>query len=290
MKTHYRYGKAVFLLLRCNLSLAIAFSGLAGFVLCAHSFRIASIFSFIGVFLLSGAASALNQYQERHWDGLMNRTSARPLPLKRIRTRQALVIALIAVVAGASILFFGCTLMSALLGVLNLVLYNAIYTPLKRKSRYAVFIGAVTGAIPPMIGWAAAGGTLSNPFILAVALFMYIWQIPHFLLLQLRFGKEYAAAGFPLFLVTTDEKRARSVFFIWLAGTSVCTLLFPFFRIISGTATTAVLLFLNAVVISIFYKNLFLKKEPLNFDSAFRSIYLYQIGIFVILMGNLYAM
>jgi protoheme IX farnesyltransferase len=280
---------SIFKLTRIPLSLAIAFSGLAGYVLCARSAVAGAWTCCIGLFFLSCSASVFNQLQERQWDLLMKRTADRPLPAKRIKPGHAWVIAIVTGIAGAGTLAFGCSPVAALLGLLNLLVYVVVYTPLKRETRYAVFIGALTGAIPPMAGWAAAGGDVSSPYILTIALFMYLWQVPHFMLLLLRFGGEYSGAGFPLLLDPSNGPRSRRIVFLWLAGTSASTLLFPLLQVVSGVVPIAVMLFVNCVAIAVFYWNLFSKSASLNFNAGFRSIYLYQIGIFIVLMGNRFA-
>lgn len=288
MKTRYPGISDLAALFRLTLSLAIAFSGCAGAILFSRSLNAFALYVFSGIFLLSCAASAFNQILERQWDLLMERTSDRPLPSKRIRPCGALVLAVVTGIAGVMVLGCGGSRSGAFLGVLNLLLYVAVYTPLKRRSRYAYFIGALTGAIPPMIGWTAAGGPAGDPFILVVALFMYVWQIPHFLLLQLRFGKEYAAAGFPPLLAATGEKKVRRIVFLWLLSSSASSLLFPLFHCHSGFHPISIILVLNGMVILLFHKMLFRKTTPLNFTVAFRSLYLYQAGMLVILMGNVF--
>lgn len=289
MKTTDRWHNPYFRLIRLHLSLAIAASGLAGFFLRARSLEAGFLPCFAGIFLLSCSASAFNQLQERKWDLLMKRTAERPLPSKRFRPRRALVIALLLGAAGGTVLYSGCSVIAAVLGAVNLFLYGMVYTPLKRRSRYAVFIGAFVGAVPPIIGWTAAGGPVSSPVILAVALFMYLWQIPHFLLLQLRFGKEYAAAGFPALLDPSNGPGSRRIVFLWLTGTSASTLLFPLSGVVSGIVPVTIMIMINGAAILFFYRMLFSAGGVVDFSTGFRSIYLYQVVILVLLAGNCFS-
>jgi protoheme IX farnesyltransferase len=174
--------------------------------------------------------------------------------------------------------------MAAALGVFNLFWYNAVYTPLKRMTSFVVLIGAVTGAIPPMMGWTAAGGDVLSPNILFIAFFMFLWQIPHFYLLLLKFGKEYEAAGFPSILSAISEKQMKTVIFVWIVSTSVSTLFFPLYHIISGNFLIICLLMLNVALIYYFYRIVFHKAFELNLSFAFRSLYLYQVIVLVMLM------
>jgi protoheme IX farnesyltransferase len=276
--------KAFLKLSRFYMSLAIAFSALAGFVFYNHGLGIKAFYLFFGVFLLSAGASALNQYQERYLDALMKRTQTRPLPLKQMRPITALAISFIFALSGTMLLYFSTGLIAAALGIFNIFWYNAIYTPAKRVTSLAVFIGALTGAIPPMMGWVAAGGYLLNTNILIIAFFMFLWQIPHFYLLLLRFGEEYKIAGFPSILSSISEKQVKTVIFVWILGTIGCTLFFPLFHLISGIFLTCCLLIINALLIFYFSKIVFNKTLLFNFSPAFRSLYIYQVLILTMLV------
>jgi protoheme IX farnesyltransferase len=266
------------------MSTAIAFSGMAGYIIYNHSLDMTAVSLFFGILLLAAAATALNQYQERHFDALMTRTQNRPLPSKQMAPRTALIIAVILFLKGMAILYFLTNPITALLGLFNIVWYNGVYTPLKRRTSYVVLIGAVTGAIPPIMGWTAAGGYLLSPEILFIAAFMFFWQIPHFCLLLLIFKDDYKKAGFPSITTVLSEKHVRFIVFIWLLGTSVSTLFFPFFHIISGRILIVCLILLNIILILSFYRNAFGKNITFNIRSAFGSLYLYQVTVLVMLI------
>ncbi|MDD5676016.1 MAG: protoheme IX farnesyltransferase [Chitinivibrionales bacterium] len=276
-------------LVRFKLSLAIAFSGLVGAVLYTHAFSQRALVAFAGLFLLSCAAAAVNQLQERAFDLRMDRTKERPLPSNLIRPPYALLNGIILGLAGFFVLLYGTTPTASLLGIINLLWYNAVYTPLKRKTRFALFIGAFTGAMPPLIGWSAAGGNILSPFILSIALFMYLWQIPHFMLLLLKFGDEYESAGFPCLLSSASENKIRGIVFIWFLLTSLSTFVFPLSNSVSRVPVITFLILLNCALIFYFYQSLFQKKRPFNFKAAFRSAYIYQAAILVLLIGNCFV-
>jgi heme o synthase len=155
-----------FKLIRLYLSLAITFSAFAGYVLFKHHIDINAIYTILGVFLMSGAASALNHFQERRQDALMERTKNRPLPLGQINPGSVIIISAVLGISGFCLLYFHSNTLAALLSVFNLAWYNGIYTPLKKKTSFAVLIGALTGAVPPVIGWSAAGGNILDSMII----------------------------------------------------------------------------------------------------------------------------
>lgn len=271
-------------LTRLNMSVAIAFSAMAGYIIFRHSVDTTAVSVFFGVLLLAGAATVLNQYQERHFDALMERTKDRPIPSHQLSPRAALISAVILALKGVSLLYFLTNPLTALLGIFNIAWYNGVYTPLKRKTSYVIMIGAVTGAIPPIMGWTAAGGNILDPEILFIAAFMFLWQIPHFCLLLLRYKDDYKKAGFPSITTFLSEKNVKLIVFIWILGTSVTTLLFPFLHVVSGTTFIICLLLLNLTLIVSFYKNAFGNNLTFNLRSAFGTLYLYQVSILAILM------
>jgi heme o synthase len=271
-------------LVRAGLSLAIAFSALAGYVLFSHTLDWKSFFTFTGVFLLSCAASVLNQYQERNADALMKRTRDRPLPAGLIRPFAALVISVFLALAGLVLLYVAASPLTAGLGLFNLLWYNAVYTQLKKKTRYAVLIGALCGSVPPVMGWCAAGGFPLSPVILFFAFFMFLWQIPHFMLLLLKHGRDYAGAGFRSLLKRQDLSGARTTVFIWILAASLSTLLFPVLHIMHNPVLITGLVMLNAAAVLFFYRALFTPRRIFGFNSAFRCIYLYQACVILLLV------
>jgi len=266
------------------MSTAIAFSALAGCIIYTHSLNWSCAAVFAGVLLLAGAASALNQYQERHLDALMTRTQNRTLPSNQMIPATAIIYFLVLGFAGTVVLYLFTTPITAILGLFNIFWYNAVYTPLKRKTAFVVIIGAVTGAIPPMMGWTAAGGSMLSPEILFIAAFMFFWQIPHFFLLLLRYKEDYSKAGFRSVSAFMSDKQVEFIVFTWILGTSVSTLFFPLYQIVTGTFLISSIVLLNILLISFFYRTTFNKNIAFNLSRAFHSLYLYQVLILVILI------
>jgi len=158
----------------------------------------------IGTALVAGGASAINQVIEREPDGLMRRTRLRPLPDGRLGTAEALAFAGIISALGLLTLATAVNVLSALVALATLVSYAVIYTPLKRRTSFSTVIGAIPGALPPVIGWAAADDALSQGAWVLFAI-VFLWQLPHFLAIAWMYREDYARAGFPMLPVVEPD-------------------------------------------------------------------------------------
>ncbi len=179
-----------------------------------------------GVFLLATASSVLNQVQERATDALMRRTCRRPLACGALSPRAGTMIGLVLANGGLALLTIGTGLGPAMLGLAALAWYLAVYTPLKRCSSLAVLAGTPCGAIPPLMGWLAAGGPFPAPQPLALVLFMFLWQVPHYWLLALPDRDELHSAGFRV-LPALSDRQLLAVSHRWILGLALATLLLP---------------------------------------------------------------
>ena len=155
----------------------------------------------LGTALVSGGASALNQWAERDADARMNRTASRPLPTGRLAPADALAFGLAISAIGLVLLAGAVNWLTALLALGSLSSYVLAYTPLKRVTSLCTLVGAVPGAIPPMMGWAAARGTLDRESWALFAV-LFLWQLPHFLSIAWIYREDYARGGFPMLPVT----------------------------------------------------------------------------------------
>lgn len=160
-----------------------------------------------GTAMVAAGASALNQIYERDTDRLMTRTRLRPLADGRLTPAQAGVFAAAMSAAGLVWLALAANVLSAYVALVTLVTYVAIYTPLKRLTSFSTVVGAVPGALPPMIGWAAATNTLSREAWVLFAI-VFLWQMPHFLAIAWLYRDDYARAGFPLLPVSEPDGRS----------------------------------------------------------------------------------
>jgi protoheme IX farnesyltransferase len=254
-----------------------------GFICFAEKITTALIAPAIGILLLSSGSAVINHYQERDTDALMKRTKNRPIPSGKISPENALLLALILVGSGALVLFMGSGLLALGLGLLNLVWYNGIYTPLKRKNALAIIPGSLVGALPPMVGWVAAGGSLADTQIIILAFFFFIWQIPHFWLLLLVFGKDYEQAGFPTLTQIFSMDQLARITFMWILATFVTSLLIPLFGIVNNVLIDFSLLFAGLWLSWNSIKLLKSNKEKIWFRFAFQDINIFAILVVVLL-------
>jgi heme o synthase len=166
------------------------------------------VIALFGITLLSGSAATMNHILERNLDSKMDRTSGRPLPSKRITLLSAKIYCFFLGSVGFLVLFSFVNTITAYLGVATFILYNFVYTPLKRVHWLNTYIGAIPGAIPPICGWTAATGLLS-PLVIPYFLIFYFWQMPHFFSISWMYKDSYAKAGFKM-LSFADKDGSRS--------------------------------------------------------------------------------
>ena len=239
---------------------AVTLTTLLGYVMFVGKLDSGAILPVLGILMLAGGSAALNQYQERDLDALMERTKNRPLPAGKISVNMARAIIILEVTAGSLMLFFGSGILAMQLGLLALIWYNGIYTPLKRKTAYAVIPGAFIGAIPPAVGWVAGGGVLTDPQLIIIAFFMFMWQIPHFWLLTLMHGKDYENAGFPSISGKYNENQLKRITFLWTLATAIACFFIPMFGIV-GSSLHKILIGLTTLGLIVIFLKLFSKTE-----------------------------
>lgn len=169
-----------------------------GLALAAHTM--------IGTALVAGGAAALNQAWERNTDRLMRRTSTRPLPANRLNVGEATAFGIALALVGLVELTLAVNLTAAWVAAVTLISYVLFYTPLKTRSSLSTLVGAVPGALPPVIGWAAATGTITLPAIVLFGI-VFFWQMPHFLAIAWMHREDYARARIPLLPVLEPDGR-----------------------------------------------------------------------------------
>jgi heme o synthase len=167
------------------------------------------IHTIIGTGLIASGTAALNQWYEREADAKMRRTQARPLPAGRLDAWRALVFAILISVAGFAELWVGANALAAMLGLFTLLCYLFVYTPLKQRSPHSTTIGSIPGAMPPLIGFAAASGTLTwDAWVLFAILFL--WQFPHFYAIAWMYKEDYARAGIRMLPVVEPDGKSTA--------------------------------------------------------------------------------
>ena len=161
----------------------------------------------LGTGFVAGGASAFNQVLERDVDALMRRTRLRPLPDQRLQPTEGVLFGGAISVAGLVLIAAASNLLAAAVALATLLSYVVVYTPLKRRSSFSTVIGAIPGALPPIIGWAAVEGALpAEPWVLFGI--MFLWQLPHFLAIAWMYREDYARAGFPMLPVLEPDGRS----------------------------------------------------------------------------------
>ena len=202
-------GIACFVMTLTGVSCYIAVGGALGVLLILHTA--------LGTGLVTGGALALNQYAERREDALMTRTLGRPIPSGRLSARQARDFGLLLTVAGAVYLWKAAGWLPAVLALLSSALYVLVYTPLKTRTSLASLVGAFPGALPVLVGWSAAAGTLSAQAFAVFGIF-FIWQLPHILALAWICRDDYARAGF--LMAPPGDEQGRLLSLRMLAATA----------------------------------------------------------------------
>lgn len=200
-----------------------------------------------GAALVAAGSMALNQYLERKTDARMKRTENRPLPSGRMKPRRALLLGGLLSAAGLAVLALSVNLLTAWLALATLTSYLFIYTPLKKKTSLCTLAGAVPGAIPPMMGWAAAKGELGPGAWILFAI-LFVWQLPHFFAIAWIYREDYAKAGFPMLSVVdpTGERVGRQILVYTLA-----VHLFSFLPALAGM--TGNFYYLGALLLGIWF-------------------------------------
>jgi protoheme IX farnesyltransferase len=235
-----------------------------------------------GVLMMAIAASALNQIQEVELDQKMTRTCKRPLPSERITINQALLFFLFNLIIGASAIYYAGNLKALIIGFLTLIWYNGVYTYSKRMTAFAVVPGALTGALPPLIGWVAAGGGVWEKPIVFIQFLIFIGQIPHFWLLILKYGEEYKHAGLPSLTDIFNGIQIKWLTFSWVAASVVAALFLCYFEIIKNPVIIVILIVISGYIIWQFLD--LLKNQADNMNYKRYSIFLDSYFLLVLLL------
>jgi protoheme IX farnesyltransferase len=238
-----------------RLNMLVVASSLAGYVMGGGdmSNAIMVVATVLGTGLVAGGASGFNQVIERQPDSLMRRTRLRPVPDGRLQPGESLLFATAIGTSGLLVLGAGVNLLSAGVALVTLLIYVLVYTPLKRRSSFATVVGAIPGALPPVIGWAGARGALSEGGWVLFAI-VFLWQLPHFLAIAWMYREDYARAGFPMLPVLEPDGRSTGRQAVYYCAALLPVSLAP---TLVGLTTTAY--FAAALVLGLLFLALTLK-------------------------------
>ncbi len=268
---------------KAGISISVAFTTAAGYVLSSGKIDSAVIPTALGVYLLAMSASIINQIIELKADSLMPRTMTRPLVNLSITVKTALLLSIILGVVGMAILYICCGTIPAILGLFTHIWYNAVYTPLKYRTAFAAFPGGVSGAIPPLIGWISGGGAIMHHTAIALATFLFIGQIPHFWLIILKYGEEYKKAGIKTITERLTIPQIKRLVLVWVITTAIAGCLLTFFLLIRQNATFYSINLLS-LALFIYFLSWYIKPSMHYHKAAFILINVYYLLVLLLLV------
>jgi protoheme IX farnesyltransferase len=230
--------KIFFELTKFRLSLLVSLSSVFGFLISSNSVDMIDIFILlIGGYLVSSSSVINNQIIEKDLDKLMERTKKRPIPTDRVSINKSIIISVTSMIIGLFLISFYLNNFAALLSFISLILYSFVYTPMKKIGPIAVFVGAIPGALPPLIGWVASTGQITLEAIIIFSI-QFIWQFPHFWAIAWMYDDDYKKVGFKL-LPNNGEKNLKTavnimIYTLFLIPLGLLPTIFGITGIISG--------------------------------------------------------
>lgn len=210
---------------KLNIMVPVSITGFTGYFIRDPRITPAILLVTAGILLMAVSASILNQVQETATDRKMKRTHDRPLPSGNISPGLALVSFAFTFSAGSFFIYSYGNWDALIVSLITLIWYNGVYTYLKRFTAFAVIPGSLTGALPPLIGWVAAGGSFFDTNIILVQLLLFTGQIPHFWLFLLKYGEEYTEAGLPSLTAVMNTRQICRLIFAWVIASAVAAVL-----------------------------------------------------------------
>jgi protoheme IX farnesyltransferase len=273
-------------LAKLKIMIPVSLTGFTGYFAFDPHFSLRIFFLSFGILLMAVSASVLNQIQEISPDGMMIRTSNRPLPAKRISLRSAFLFFFFNLIAGVSVIYYTGNIKAVIIGLFTIFWYNVIYTYSKRITAFAVVPGAITGALPPLIGWVAAGGGLWEKPIVFIEFLIFIGQIPHFWLLILKYGEEYNQAGFPSLTNIFNKAQIKWLTFVWVISSVAAALFLCYFEIIHNTIIIVILVLISIYVIWQFLDLLKIRASENNYRKYSIVLDLYFLLVLLLLISD----
>jgi heme o synthase len=271
---------------KLKIMIPVSLTGFTGFFIFDQHFSIKSLLISLAILLLAVAASVLNQVQEAGIDSKMKRTHNRPIPAGKIKNEKAILFFLINLISGTALLYSAGNLKAAVIGLFTIFWYNGIYTYSKRITAFAVVPGAVTGALPPLIGWVAAGGGLWDKPIVFLEFLFFTGQIPHFWLMILKYGEEYKLAGIPSLTGIFTTKQINRLTFSWVVSSVVAAVFLCYFEIIRNGYIIGILITASAIIIYKFSDLLRIQVDRTNYNKYSLILYSYFLLVILLLVSD----
>ncbi len=211
--------KDFFIVTKFVLSFAVSLSALFAYIMAKGEIGLDMFLATFSVLLVAMGVSTFNQVQEYKEDSKMERTKNRPIAAGRMSTRTGFILSAVLIVLSMLLIYTLLGFTGVNIFMFAFIWYNAMYTPLKKKSAFAVVPGAILGVIPPAIGWLVAGHSLMEQEFIALALYYFIWQVPHFWLLVMLFHTDYKEGGYPTAMRLFGQITLQRLTFVWLVFT-----------------------------------------------------------------------
>jgi heme o synthase len=271
---------------KINIMIPVSLTGFTGYFVFDPHLSAKIFFTTLGILLLAISASVLNQIQEVDLDNKMSRTQYRPIPAKRIRLPQAVTFCIFALLSGMAVLYLAGNFMTALIGLITILWYNGVYTYSKRITAFAVVPGAVTGALPPIIGWVAAGGGLWDKPIIFIVFLLFIGQIPHFWLVIMKYGEDYKQAGIPSLTDIFTLRQISRLTFTWVVTSIAAALFLCYFEIIKSHLIIAILVAVSIYIIWRFIDLLTIEINKNNSRKYSRELDFYFLLVLLLLITD----
>lgn len=268
---------------KLRITALVSFTTGLGYILANEGFGINIIYPVIGIFFLACGSAALNHLQEKNLDLLMDRTKTRPLPSGKTGNLYYYSVISFFTVLGILTLLLKTNIPTLSIGLITYLWYNAVYTPLKRKSALAVIPGSLVGALPPLAGWTAAGGDITDFRILYVCFYFFLWQIPHFWLLLLVYSDDYKKGGFPVLTDIMNVKSLKIMTFLWIVLTFLISIGIPFAGIVTHSSVKIIMLIAGVLLILSGFRFIFSGITRKSVFSMFISINIFTLLIILLL-------
>ncbi|PTB87938.1 hypothetical protein C9925_00980 [cyanobacterium G8-9] len=274
--------KDFFIVTKFVLSFAVSLSALFAYIMAKGEVGFDMLLATFSVLLVAMGVSTLNQVQEYKSDAKMERTKNRPIAAGRMTPQTGIIIALILIALSMVSIYSLLGFTGVNIFMFAFIWYNLMYTPLKKKSALAVVPGAILGVIPPAVGWLVAGHTLLELEFIALALYFFIWQVPHFWLLVMLFHGDYKDGGYPTAMRLFGQASLQRLTFVWLiftiqAGIFLVSIYEPYLPTILCTVAVGIWAFISSLEL---LKESF---ELKNARSVFWKINAAFLGILILL-------